>query len=113
MRRSAGTLLAHLLDQESEALRSGNLSALTPIATEKSKILVNLESERVKPSDIATIRAKAARNEALLAAAIRGVKTARDRIAELDVVKKWSVEDGKQIRKIIVVPGRMINVVVG
>ena len=87
MRRSAGTLLAHLLDQESEALRSGNLSALTPIATEKSKILVNLESERVKPSDIATIRAKAARNEALLAAAIRGVKTARDRIAELDVVK--------------------------
>ncbi len=32
---------------------------------------------------------------------------------ELEVVKKWSVEDGKQIRKIIVVPGRMINVVVG
>jgi len=32
---------------------------------------------------------------------------------ELAVVKKWSVDEGKQIRKIIVVPGRMINVVVG
>ena len=32
---------------------------------------------------------------------------------ELEVVKKWSVDDGKQIRKIIVVPGRMVNVVVG
>ena len=32
---------------------------------------------------------------------------------ELEVVKKWSVEDGKSIRKIIVVPGRMVNVVVG
>ena len=32
---------------------------------------------------------------------------------ELDVVKKWSIDQGKQIRKIIVVPGRMINVVVG
>ncbi|MEM6318431.1 MAG: class I tRNA ligase family protein [Bacteroidota bacterium] len=32
---------------------------------------------------------------------------------ELAVVKKWSVDQGKQIRKVIVVPGRMINVVVG
>ncbi len=31
--------------------------------------------------------------------------------ADLEIVKKWS--EGKQIRKIIVVPGRMVNVVVG
>ncbi|MCB9273268.1 MAG: leucine--tRNA ligase [Lewinellaceae bacterium] len=30
---------------------------------------------------------------------------------ELDVVKKWA--DGKSIRKVIVVPGRMINIVIG
>ena len=34
-------------------------------------------------------------------------------VPDLEVVKKWTVEDGKAIRKIIVVPGRMINVVVG
>lgn len=32
---------------------------------------------------------------------------------ELEVVRKWSVDQGKQIRKVIVVPGRMINIVVG
>jgi len=32
---------------------------------------------------------------------------------ELAIVKKWSVDEGKTIRKVIVVPGRMINVVVG
>jgi len=69
MRKSAGATLAQLLDQECEALKAGNLSALGPIADEKSKILVNLEGERAKSSEIATIRAKAARNETLLAAA--------------------------------------------
>jgi leucyl-tRNA synthetase len=39
------------------------------------------------------------------------VKDLENRALELDAVKKWT--DGKTVRKVIVVPGRMINVVVG
>jgi len=87
MHNSAGILLARLLDDECEALKAGNWTALAPIATEKSKLLIDLQERNGRSSHLATIRAKAARNETLLAAAISGVKVARRRISELQDVR--------------------------
>jgi leucyl-tRNA synthetase len=33
-------------------------------------------------------------------------------VPNLDVVMKWTIAEGKDIKKVIVVPGRMINVVI-
>ena len=87
MRKAAGAALVHLLDEECKALKAGDLSALAPIAVQKSQILIDLDNGKERTLDLATIRAKAARNETLLAAAIKGVKTARKRISELEAVK--------------------------
>ena len=87
MHKSTIVQLVQLLEEEGHAVRTGNISALEPILEQKSELLITLESSPNNYTDIAIIRAKAARNEALLAAAIRGVKTARNRLLELESVK--------------------------
>ena len=87
MRKDAAEKLSEVLDMESAALRNGQLDALDPLSLQKSQLLVNLQAERSRSIDLASIRAKAARNEALLAAAIRGVQNARTRLSDLQAVK--------------------------
>jgi len=41
MRKAAGAALVHLLDEECKALKAGDLSALAPIAVQKSQILID------------------------------------------------------------------------
>jgi leucyl-tRNA synthetase len=33
-------------------------------------------------------------------------------VRAMEVVKKWTEDDGKDIKKVIIVPGRMVNIVV-
>jgi len=87
MTNTAARSLIAALDEESIALRTGALLDLPQIADKKSSLLIALESEKGLAADLAKIRAKAARNEALLAAAIKGVQAARDRLAALNEVK--------------------------
>ena len=79
--------ILRLLDREHEALRAGDLSVLSTISEEKAALEETLRRSRVEPEDLEILRAKAASNADMLAAAIRGVKAARERVAALSDVQ--------------------------
>lgn len=87
MRKSTTEALVTLLDQESDALRKGDFAGLADFAKRKNSLITALTKDQARATDIAAIRAKAARNEALFASAIKGVQTARDRISALNDVR--------------------------
>lgn len=71
--------LEALLDQAAQALVSGNLPEL-------ARLVPQIESANLQATDRPTadrLRAKAERNARLLEAAMRGLKSARHRVAEI------------------------------
>lgn len=87
MRHSAVKDLLLVLDREGDALRVGNLAALPEIAEEKTRLSVALTKQHVSQQQLEILRAKASANASLLAAAIRGIKTARARLDALSEVR--------------------------
>lgn len=87
MANSALQDLMAVLDREGIALRKGDLAALPLIAEEKRKFTQALETQRVTRAEFEILRAKASANVSLLAAAIRGIKSARSRLEALSEVR--------------------------
>lgn len=87
MASSAIQDLLAVLDREGEALRRGDLAALPLIAEEKSICSAALEREPASQAQLEILRAKASANANLLAAAIRGIKSARSRLDALSEVR--------------------------
>ncbi|SEW41186.1 hypothetical protein SAMN04488515_2795 [Cognatiyoonia koreensis] len=75
------------LDREGDALRKGELASLPAIAEEKARLAAEIQKRPVSNQDIEILRAKASANANLLAAAIRGIKTARSRLDALSDVR--------------------------
>ena len=80
--------LIALLDREHDALKAGHLALLAGMADEKSQLEKQLPGSRPTAEDLEILRAKAACNADMLAAAIRGVKAAQTRLAELSQVRE-------------------------
>jgi len=87
MASSAIQNLLAVLDREGAALRKGDLAALPELAEEKSKFSAALEKEPASKAQLEILRAKASANANLLAAAIRGIKSARARLEALSEVR--------------------------
>lgn len=77
--------LSDLLERERTAILSGAFDDLTQLAPEKERLLMALPDQDVGTGQLRTISAAVSRNQTLLAAAIEGVRSVRDR---LDVVRK-------------------------
>ena len=76
--------LHSLLAAEAAALRQGDLSALGPLAGQKAALLATLTAAGAPEARrLARLRAEAARNAGLIAAAQRGLAAACQRLAEL------------------------------
>jgi hypothetical protein len=73
--------LALTLDHMRDAVIAGDYGQLAPISAAVEQLLQSVPD--LTAADLATIRAKAARNAAALQAAIRGVHAAQRRIADL------------------------------
>ncbi|OIQ77653.1 hypothetical protein GALL_406500 [mine drainage metagenome] len=81
---SADCALETLLDAELDAIRRGELSALEDLSTRTENLLESLIAGPMPDArTLERLRAKATRNAATLAAASRGVRAARRRLAEL------------------------------
>ena len=76
--------LEDLLDQERAAIMDGALEDMGRIASEKERVLERQELGTPDHKILDRLRRKAARNQQLLAAAIRGVKAVS---ARLDVLR--------------------------
>lgn len=87
MSKSAIQGLLAVLDREGIALRKGDLAALPSIAEEKEKFSAALEAQVATQAELEILRAKASANASLLAAAIRGIKSARSRLEALSEVR--------------------------
>ena len=80
--------LGLLLEQEKLALLSGDFAVLDRIAPEKAALFSSLESLHPDAVLLLRITAKLDENQMLLAAAIKGVASARDRLDALSHVQK-------------------------
>ena len=90
--RSARKLLA-LLERERRLLRSGALREAAELAPEKERLSAELADPPQKPGEEARSLARdlqvgATRNRMLLGACIEAVRAARDRIAQIERVRK-------------------------
>lgn len=73
---------AVLLDRERAALLAGDLVAVAAIAHDKEALVSWLVPDAAAdPALLETLRAKAARNQALLDAALHGIRRVSDRLA--------------------------------
>ncbi|MDH3264318.1 MAG: flagellar biosynthesis protein FlgN [Paracoccaceae bacterium] len=74
--------LARLLEQERAALLSGDLAQLPALVAGKERLLLALEEATARPDADALdrLKARATANQALLDAALRGVRAARARL---------------------------------
>ena len=87
-----GAALLTLLRTEAEAIITGQYAAIDNLSGQKTALFTQLTQARVTPADLALIADNLARNQALFAAAIQGITTARHRLAELRKVR-----DGLQV----------------
>ena len=71
-----------LLDSERHAIRAGAFQGLDRLAVEKERLLeaISRAAGGVTRVELAALKAKAARNQRLLAAAIKGVRAAQRRL---------------------------------
>lgn len=79
--------LLELLDTERAALHSCAFDVLDELAERKRYLIQTLGNNAPDPATIRNIRKRLQDNQALLAAAITGVKAASDRIAALQKVR--------------------------
>lgn len=79
--------LLELLDTERSALHRCAFDLLDHLANKKKHLIESLETSAINPSDMRKIGKRLSENQALLAAAIAGVKAASDRIAALQKVR--------------------------
>lgn len=87
--------LHHALDLERQALISADFDPLGDLLQKKEKLLSQLATARLSTDQLRPIRAKMDENQALLAAAIKGVAAAGERLKALhNVQKTLSVYDG-------------------
>lgn len=82
-RSATVTALNDVLDAERSVLLSGQLDRLEGLAREKEQLLSRLGLVNGRPPELVKLRDKLTRNQALLSAAARGARAARDRIAVL------------------------------
>lgn len=89
------TRLHTLLDQERAALMAADFDSLATFVSDKENLLSQLGKARPTKDVLRPIRQKMDENLALLAAAIKGVAAAGERLASLQTVKSGlSVYDG-------------------
>lgn len=74
------TLMDRVLAAERSALLNGNIAALAGLAEEKERALAALVAEPAGVMHLGSIRARAEANAMLIEAALRGVRTARERL---------------------------------
>lgn len=80
MRENRGAALERLLKDEREMILAGRLDELQEIAPRKADALSQLPDWQLPADKLAALAAQVNRNQALLDAAIRGMKAARLRI---------------------------------
>lgn len=76
--------LEDLLDRERQAILTGNLDSIARQLAEKTRLLENLPTATADLAHIARLKAKADRNQELLIAVARGIKSATQRLKELN-----------------------------
>ncbi len=82
-RPKAHAALEQLLAQERHNLLAGRFDGLEATLRAKTRLLDRLRSERTDPRQLEALRTKALRNQALLAAAGKGIEAARNRLAAI------------------------------
>lgn len=75
--------LERLLDRERHAILAGRLEALPPIAAEKGRMLSLLTQSHGGAQPLEQLRRKADRNQQLLLATARGIRTVSRRLEAL------------------------------
>lgn len=88
--------LGALLDAEAAALRKADVTALAGLADTKATLIDQLKARQMagdaqENNALATLARKARRNEVILRAAISGLRTARQRLAELSRAAQGTV----------------------
>lgn len=78
------------LHEERENLRAGRLQQVAAFTNQKLQLESEIFSMRLSARDVARIKAAAEKNTELLAAALRGIRTAQDRLAALRSVREGS-----------------------
>ncbi|KQI73790.1 hypothetical protein AN191_02735 [Loktanella sp. 5RATIMAR09] len=81
------TQLHQLLNQEREALIAADFEALATFVKQKEELLIQLERTSPTKDVLRPVRQKMDENLALMAAAIKGVAAAGERLAALQNVK--------------------------
>ncbi len=76
-----------LLDKERVALNTGAFDDLDQLSGAKTVLFESLTRADASAGDLAVIKSKLSENQQLLAAAIRGVSAARERLAALEHVR--------------------------
>ena len=82
-RRDTGSRLRELLDHEYDSLSSGRLEQLAAILTDKQRLYEDLRHNRPDAVMLSEIRSKAERNQHLIDAAARGIRSALERLEQL------------------------------
>lgn len=90
-RNTANGLIAALdsiLDRERQALTNGALDQLTDLMTEKDEIIEQITAiESLEKAQLAPLREKVTRNQALLDSALSGIRAVAGRMSELRKVR--------------------------
>lgn len=87
MADGAGGELAGLLAAERDALRCGDFAVLETQAAQKAELFQRLAHHGAPPETLRRIKMMVTENQALLSAAIGGVRAARDRLDALQKVR--------------------------
>ena len=95
---STADRLIDLLDNERRALLEGRLADALALSERKLRLTERIEHETLGAETARRVRDRARRNEALLAAAMSGIKSARERIASLFTARPLSTygSDGRR-----------------
>ena len=86
------TTLLDLLATEAEAIITGHYDVLDGLVTDKLALFDHLPNAQASPQDLRLIAQNISRNQTLLAAAMKGVSIAKDRLTALQKVR-----DGLQV----------------
>lgn len=76
-----------LLDRERQAVLAGNLDGLSRLVPEKTRLMERMARSRQPAGQVARLRAKAIRNQALLEAVARGIRSVSAHITGLQAGK--------------------------
>lgn len=78
-----------LLDREREAILAGPIAALEVLVQKRETLVQAILADAAPPSEafLTALKAKAERNSRLLLAAMAGLRTARDQIAEASAAR--------------------------